>query len=914
MRNILLIFIAFMIAIAAWGVCSSTSQAQQVLDPANYITSDNAANQANGTTADFPDYKEVGPWFTGATVIAYGLDTRLTSQLGGESIVGRSATWITNIAAGKNGNYVLYVYVYQSPNNASNVYYTIRREFETDVIDSLRHDQRRSTLNPLTATGNGAWVPLSIVSLTGGNVYTTVGADSSSGTTIMRADAIRYLRSTRSGPDLEFGRRDKNAYDNTRIGENWLDSPLGSITYKDLPLFNLGGQNLTVTNVSATTKPGRWDFKPKVGSFPMIIPPGGKAILMAGFRPFQEESVSDTMVVESDDSLETKATIPLTGNGVNYNFILNASLSNEPNYNAPFDKIGNAKRPVISYTGTFSESGTGYAAFPFPIAAGNTHGVFSFDTPPATQVEHTFQLPDSVNGKPGSSGYYFIEWGVIAFTSNSEGNTQVTIIPSFSTDTIRTTFSQNDIVGTPPFWKSIAPSAVFLTQGDFVKVRYNRPASPSGGAVLRADLLRIRKIPTGPAILASDNVDFGNVSIYPDVRAVQDNYRLNVLISSGGESLLRIDSIKFLKGTYYSLLNAPATPLELPAINGSLKLTIQFLPDTIAVGSSTNAFTDRLSIYSSDTTKRPYNIAIAGNGIGTNLTVEENDVTSFIFPSNPVVYPDLANMSKWQTITDAGASGGQRMLGYIYWLAWDPGRTNKSSYVEYFPKIPKLAGHSVEVDTFNVYAQMPAGSVNSSPRVRYLIFPQGGGAPIIDTISQNNRSGLVYLGVAQFLRSDDRDAHSPGGSNGINGYIRMENDTNLVSAYYKDSLVNRAKRDSFFVRADAIILRETLTGVEHIVYPTLPTDYDLTQNFPNPFNPTTEIQFALKERGLVDLRVYDILGREVTTLLSERMEAGAHRVVWDGRTRFGSSAATGVYFYRMVVNGFVSTKKMLLLK
>jgi flagellar hook assembly protein FlgD len=74
------------------------------------------------------------------------------------------------------------------------------------------------------------------------------------------------------------------------------------------------------------------------------------------------------------------------------------------------------------------------------------------------------------------------------------------------------------------------------------------------------------------------------------------------------------------------------------------------------------------------------------------------------------------------------------------------------------------------------------------------------------------------------------------------------------------------------------------------------------------------VQFFLKARGNVDLRIYDILGREVRTLASARMQAGTYRVVWDGKTSLGSAAATGVYFYRLIVNDYVATKKMILLK
>ena len=95
----------------------------------------------------------------------------------------------------------------------------------------------------------------------------------------------------------------------------------------------------------------------------------------------------------------------------------------------------------------------------------------------------------------------------------------------------------------------------------------------------------------------------------------------------------------------------------------------------------------------------------------------------------------------------------------------------------------------------------------------------------------------------------------------------------------------------------------------------LPTVYALDANYPNPFNPSTNIQFALPEAGEVSLTIYDLTGRVIQTLADGRMAAGYHRVVWDGRNARGASVATGVYFYRIVTSGgFVATRKMILLK
>jgi hypothetical protein len=94
----------------------------------------------------------------------------------------------------------------------------------------------------------------------------------------------------------------------------------------------------------------------------------------------------------------------------------------------------------------------------------------------------------------------------------------------------------------------------------------------------------------------------------------------------------------------------------------------------------------------------------------------------------------------------------------------------------------------------------------------------------------------------------------------------------------------------------------------------LPTAFALDQNYPNPFNPATTIRFALPNDASVALKVYDMLGREVRTLVNSNMNAGYHQVVWDGMNNLGSHVATGMYIYRIEAGSFVSTKKMMLLK
>ncbi|MCX6162719.1 MAG: T9SS type A sorting domain-containing protein [Ignavibacteriae bacterium] len=89
----------------------------------------------------------------------------------------------------------------------------------------------------------------------------------------------------------------------------------------------------------------------------------------------------------------------------------------------------------------------------------------------------------------------------------------------------------------------------------------------------------------------------------------------------------------------------------------------------------------------------------------------------------------------------------------------------------------------------------------------------------------------------------------------------------------------------------------------------IPASYSLHQNYPNPFNPVTKIQYELPRAGVVRLAVYDVMGREVESLVNERQAAGSYEAVWDG-TRF----ASGVYFYRLTAEGYGETMKMMLIR
>ncbi|RMF60607.1 MAG: DUF4185 domain-containing protein [Calditrichaeota bacterium] len=162
----------------------------------------------------------------------------------------------------------------------------------------------------------------------------------------------------------------------------------------------------------------------------------------------------------------------------------------------------------------------------------------------------------------------------------------------------------------------------------------------------------------------------------------------------------------------------------------------------------------------------------------------------------------------------------------------------------------------------------------------------------------------------QFKHCDD--VHDPGRENEWGGEYGPYQFEDLATG--TDSTTTIYFTMSTWNPYTVVLMKSTLKLV-HIATsvasknPTPPEHFMLWQNYPNPFNPTTTIKFALPRRSAVTLKVFDALGREVATLVDKVMEPGTHEVVFDVK-----ALSSGVYFYRIQAEGFVATKKLMLLK
>lgn len=189
----------------------------------------------------------------------------------------------------------------------------------------------------------------------------------------------------------------------------------------------------------------------------------------------------------------------------------------------------------------------------------------------------------------------------------------------------------------------------------------------------------------------------------------------------------------------------------------------------------------------------------------------------------------------------------------------------------------------------------------------------------VSFFAPNGSTNIVYRDVilASTLATDYSASHSGSLNWLVYSQTGVTNDSVLIGAnptglqpgLYVDTLTFLLTGIRKPVYLPVVL---TVTGADSVA--ANPSREVSLANYPNPFNPNTECVYSIPATGHVLLKVYDVLGREVITLVDETKEAGTHRVMWRGQTSSGNQASSGVYLYRIEANGVSVTRKMLLLK
>ena len=242
-------------------------------------------------------------------------------------------------------------------------------------------------------------------------------------------------------------------------------------------------------------------------------------------------------------------------------------------------------------------------------------------------------------------------------------------------------------------------------------------------------------------------------------------------------------------------------------------------------------------------------------------------------------------------------------------------------YNEYFPQSEKI------IDTVRINGRL---YYNLSP------YENGGGYLLAGNNDQvfiyNTKDSSEYL-LYDFTASvgeswelpDDYDC-----SFGIKITLVGKSDTVITPAgtYYncyhfshQPNCADAGTMESWFAKGIGKVKfeEESISGIRRFVLSDLITfvdnnaqkdfSYRLFQNYPNPFNPSTNIDFSVSASGKVTIKVFDILGKEIKTLLDEYKESGRYHITFDG-----TNLPSGIYFYKITANNFSSTKKMVLIK
>lgn len=170
-------------------------------------------------------------------------------------------------------------------------------------------------------------------------------------------------------------------------------------------------------------------------------------------------------------------------------------------------------------------------------------------------------------------------------------------------------------------------------------------------------------------------------------------------------------------------------------------------------------------------------------------------------------------------------------------------------------------------------------------------------------------------GKAVFISNGDSVIYRGGVLGSLGARVKVNNNTNSgvvvpsVSSYRTGSTTCGAVIYAGFGPTNVYYDGECLiTGLEH-TQNEIPDVYSLNQNYPNPFNPSTAISFSIPKAGQVSLKIYDVLGNEVATLVNTNLSASSYVVTWDA-----GAFASGVYFYRLASGDFTDVKKMMLVK
>ena len=448
-----------------------------------------------------------------------------------------------------------------------------------------------------------------------------------------------------------------------------------------------------------------------------------------------------------------------------------------------------------------------------------------------------------------------------------------------------------------------------------------------------ASLIKHWQAFNGTKISAPNLIDFSITENTGKVREVE--------VFNYGPGSLTITDIQINSGEF-SIVNLPSLPVTLQPQIETLTFCISFLPP------SNQSFEDTLYINSDDPVTPVIKIILRGKGgsfkADFGALYAASGTSLYRIYTDPVSLSGIGNFNHFLTYTDwelsvnpateelfslgkysnslydlyiINSQGGDA-FPYQYDITSQSSRITSAAFVnDSLLYLGKQDGDIYSLDiripywspTINLVAStgLPITALALNPLTQELWAAVGSFSGPDRIYKINSVTGdTIYIGrtglnkVTQDIIFDTLGILYGLIKGGTDSLITIDTLTGIASK------LGSLNRNDLFAIA---MLSEKITGVNTPPENQFPIQYLLAQNYPNPFNPTTTIIWQMPESGLVTIKIFDVLGREVTTLVNEEFSVGKHETVFDA-----SWLSSGIYFYQIKTGDFIETKKMILVK